>query len=122
MLKQVLIAEDKFDISANLESILNKLGFESVTVCDGVRAIETFLVNQDFDLVFLEVCMPKLNGYDVFQKIRKLKPTLRVILCGQLKVDSESLAATGLTGVLNDTIPITEEAVQKVIERRRVQR
>ncbi len=70
MSRKVLIAEDEPNIVASLEFLLRQSNYEVRVARDGeeaLRLIESFAPQ----LVLLDVMMPKLNGYEVCQRIRQ---------------------------------------------------
>ena len=74
MPKTILIADDEMHIRALLEQTLEDLedvGVELITAADGQQALDIIQTQQP-DLVFLDVMMPKLNGYQVCYEIKKV--------------------------------------------------
>ncbi|MCP9792973.1 response regulator transcription factor RpaB [Vulcanococcus limneticus] len=66
----ILVVDDEASIRRILETRLSMIGYQVVTACDGLEAIETFRRTSP-DLVVLDVMMPKLDGYGVCQELRK---------------------------------------------------
>ena len=64
------MVDDEASIRRILETRLSMVGYDVVTVADGEAALEAFR-QASFDLVVLDVMMPKLDGYGVCQEIRK---------------------------------------------------
>ncbi|WP_286235431.1 HD domain-containing phosphohydrolase [Thalassotalea sediminis] len=63
------------DVSDNIQVAMNVLKEESYTfsfALDGEEAIN-LIKNTDFDLILLDIMMPKLNGYDVCKTIKSLE-------------------------------------------------
>ncbi|MEL6354280.1 MAG: response regulator [Cyanobacteria bacterium J06627_28] len=85
MSKTLLIADDELHIRALLEQTLEDLEDEGVDIliaANGQEAIDLIQAEQP-DLVFLDVMMPKLNGYEVCQKAKhelNLSDTFIVLL------------------------------------------
>ncbi|MEL6552745.1 MAG: response regulator [Cyanobacteria bacterium J06621_11] len=74
MSKTILIADDELHIRALLEQTLEDLedvGVELITAANGQQALEMIQTQQP-DLVFLDVMMPKLNGYQVCYEIKRV--------------------------------------------------
>jgi DNA-binding response OmpR family regulator len=70
MPQRILIVDDEPNIAASLEFLLQRGGYEVRVARDGEDALaqaESFLP----DLVLLDVMMPRLNGYDVCQRLRQ---------------------------------------------------
>ncbi len=71
---RILIAEDEPDIRHLIALTLEFNGFEAVSVNDGFEAIEAAKLG-GFDLILLDVRMPRTTGYDACRQIRKLTVT-----------------------------------------------
>jgi len=72
MTKKLLIVDDEPHIRLLLEQTLEKLedhDVELLTATNGLEALETIETERP-DLVFLDVMMPKMNGYDVCKKVK----------------------------------------------------
>jgi DNA-binding response OmpR family regulator len=72
MTKKLLIVDDEPYIRLLLEQTLEKLedqGVEMLTATNGLEALET-IQREKPNLVFLDVMMPKMNGYDVCEKVK----------------------------------------------------
>lgn len=70
MAKRILIVDDEPLIVKGLKYSLEQDGYETESAADGEEALETFFAG-DFDLVLLDVMLPKLNGIEVCQRIRE---------------------------------------------------
>lgn len=72
MTKKLLIVDDEPHIRLLLEQTLEDLedqDVEILTATNGLEALET-IQREKPNLVFLDVMMPKMNGYDVCQKVK----------------------------------------------------
>lgn len=70
--KKLLIVDDEPHIRLLLEQTLEELedhDIEIFTATNGLEALET-IQQEKPNLVFLDVMMPKMNGYDVCQKVK----------------------------------------------------
>lgn len=76
---RVLVAEDDTNILQGLIDIMDNEGYEVVPVKDGEKAIEIFN-KQPFDLVVLDIMMPKKNGYEVCREIRSKNRSIPVVM------------------------------------------
>lgn len=70
MLQRVLLIEDDEAISEMVGSYLTKEGYEVETAFDGEVAVKKFLGGPPYDLVLLDLMLPKRSGTDVLQMIR----------------------------------------------------
>ena len=77
----VLVAEDNPDGRATFCTLLKLLGHEVDTAEDGVRAIEKGVAFHP-DVVFLDIGLPRLDGYQVAQQLRAaLGSTVLLVAC-----------------------------------------
>jgi CheY-like chemotaxis protein len=77
--KSILVADDEQGIRDLLRYTLEPLGFEVSTVSDGVEALQA-VEARSFDLVLLDVHMPRLSGPEVLAKIREIRPAQKVLV------------------------------------------
>jgi CheY-like chemotaxis protein len=68
---RILVVDDEPHLIRSLSFILNKAGYEISTAADGEEALRK-LVEYKPELIFLDVMMPKKNGYEVCEAIRKM--------------------------------------------------
>ena len=66
----ILIVEDEVDIREGVSEYLSEVGYNVISAEDGMQAIEIFNKNK-FDLVILDIMLPKANGFIVLNKIRE---------------------------------------------------
>jgi DNA-binding response OmpR family regulator len=75
----VLIIDDEASLRDTLARILNKVGCETRAVEDGYQALN-LLEKEKFDLVFLDIRLPEVDGLQVLKEIRQRDQKLPVIL------------------------------------------
>jgi CheY-like chemotaxis protein len=74
----LLVDDNQAGLSAR-KSVLEELGHRVTTATNGHEALECF--NQEpFDLVVTDYRMPRMSGSELIERIRKIRPTLPVIL------------------------------------------
>lgn len=66
----ILIAEDDEEIADLIAFHLEKEGYHVVKVSDGQEAVRV-VENQAFELLILDIMMPKMDGYEVTRRIRE---------------------------------------------------
>ena len=76
---RVLIAEDEFELAKGLKFLLEKNKFSVDAVHDGARALECF-GSGDYDVVVLDIMMPKVNGLEVLKAIRKTGSKIPILM------------------------------------------
>ena len=68
--RSVLIVDDEPNIVISLEYLLRRAGYEVLVARDGEQALET-IARAPPDLVLLDVMLPRLDGFQVCQKLRE---------------------------------------------------
>lgn len=71
--KKILIVEDERPIAQTLQLKLENQGFETVHASDGDEAL-ALLEKCAFDLILLDIIMPKKDGFEVLRTIKKSTP------------------------------------------------
>jgi len=69
MTAKILVAEDDTNIRLGLTATLESEGYTVIAATDGAQALRLF-AQETFDLVILDVMMPKKSGYDVCRELR----------------------------------------------------
>ena len=69
-MQRILVVEDDFDIQELLQNFLQETGYEVDIAGDGVEALSIF-VDGKYDLILLDIMLPKIDGYGVCELIRK---------------------------------------------------
>ena len=69
-MQKILVVEDDPDIQELLQNFLREAGYEVGTAFDGVEGLGAF-EERDYDLVLLDVMLPKLDGFALCELIRR---------------------------------------------------
>jgi len=90
MSKTILIVDDEAYIVTSLEYVMQSAGFEVAVAYDGVEALEKVAETVPA-LVILDLMMPKLDGFEVCEKIREnpLWKDIRIIILTAKGRDTE---------------------------------
>jgi two-component system alkaline phosphatase synthesis response regulator PhoP len=75
--KKILVVDDEQHLIRSLTFVLAKEGYEVSMAGDGEEALRKIAENKP-DLIFLDIMMPRKNGYEVCETIRKF-PELKDI-------------------------------------------
>ena len=78
MTKRILLVDDEPDIIFTIQKILEENGFAADTFNDPILALNNYKVNF-YDLVILDIKMPKMDGFELYLKIRE--KDLNVKIC-----------------------------------------
>src|SRR5260370_2203380 len=76
---RIVIIEDELPIRRGVVDALRASGYETADAGDGVRGLEE-AVRHGVDLVLLDLLLPKRDGLEVLAELRKVRPTLPVII------------------------------------------
>ena len=76
---RILVVEDEENVSDLLSAILTKGGHEVETASDGSKGIKLFK-KKEFDLVFTDLGMPGMSGWQVAEKIKSINKNVPVAL------------------------------------------
>jgi DNA-binding response OmpR family regulator len=76
--KRILIIDDEEDIADILRMTLEYNGFNTDTYTDPVLAYRNFRAGQ-YDLVILDIKMPEVDGFNLYQKIRRTDGKVKMI-------------------------------------------
>lgn len=114
---RILIAEDEPDIRRLLALTLEFHGYEIVSARDGVEAVE---IAQDgsFDLIVLDVRMPRMTGYEACRRLRTIEATRNTPIIFLSAKGQESEVQAGLEAGANHYIlkPFAPDTLSKQIE------
>ena len=81
---RILIAEDEVELARGLKFLLEKNKYTVDVVHDGAAALDSFHY-ASYDVVVLDIMMPKVNGLEVLRHIRKCRsgvPVFLLAMCG----------------------------------------
>lgn len=91
---KLLLVEDDIEISLMLKNYLATENYEVIHAADGAEALEKWKQNF-YDLVLLDLMIPKINGMEVMQQIRK-NSTVPIIIVSAKDTDSDKTLGLGL--------------------------
>jgi DNA-binding response OmpR family regulator len=77
MTKKILVIDDEPDVTYTIKNVLEDNGFEVDTFTDSILALENYKVNF-YDLVILDILMPKMDGYELYLKIREQDSKVKI--------------------------------------------
>ena len=67
--RRILVVDDDLAIRVLLQAVLKRMKFEVDLAEDGAAGLEKVRGNGTFDLILLDLMMPRLNGYEFIEKI-----------------------------------------------------
>ncbi|MCM3713892.1 response regulator transcription factor [Alkalihalobacillus oceani] len=99
-MERILLIEDDAAIARYLELELKHEGFELIIENDGENGLNRAL-GERFDVILLDVMLPKISGIEVLRRLRKAKETPVILLTAKGEVSDK---VTGLDSGANDYI------------------
>ncbi len=93
-MQKILVVEDDLDIQELLKNFLQEVGYEIILANDGVEAVSIF-PTAHFDLVLLDVMLPKIDGFVVCELIRK-QSQVPIIMLTALSGEEEQIRGLDL--------------------------
>jgi chemosensory pili system protein ChpA (sensor histidine kinase/response regulator) len=113
----VLLVDDSISVRKFVGQMLEKAGFDVTTAVDGTEAL-TRLGERAFDVMVTDLEMPRLNGYELLEDVRR-RPAMRelpiVVLTTRSGAKHQSLARRlGVSHYV--TKPVTEDVFVRLIE------
>ncbi len=118
--KRILIAEDENSIARALELKLTKLGYQVNIAINGEEAVKK-MTEEPFDLLLLDLIMPRLDGFGVLERMKEQRITTPVLVSSNLGQAEDIKRATALGAtdyIIKSNTPISEivARVQKIIK------
>ena len=91
----IIIVDDEPDILMTFRDILAKAGYQSIETCsDPIQLLQTFAKSQDqkYDLIILDIRMPKMNGLQLFKRLYSIDSNLKVLFATALDAVDELIS------------------------------
>lgn len=85
---KILVVDDEKMICEEFSDILQEDGHEVDMALNGIEALEKVKVS-DYDLIFLDVLMPRMEGREAFEKIKQIKNIPVAIMSGYIPANKE---------------------------------
>lgn len=115
----ILIAEDNLINQLVIKKTLEFKGYNVTLTNDGQKCVDAFSQNSSFDIIFMDINMPTMNGIEATNYIRKtLKNTTIpiVALTADVSVEiQDSISEYGMNDFLSK--PINNEMLQNILEK-----
>lgn len=107
---KILIAEDEKSIARALQIKLSLSGFEVDLAANGEEAL-SLMKKKKFDLLLLDIMMPKMDGFSVMEEMKKNKNKTPIIILSNLSQEDDSLRAKKLGAAdffIKSNTPLTD--------------
>lgn len=125
--ERILVVDDENAVRNVLRLSLEYLGYHVATAVNGIEALKLFKeANGKYDLVILDMLMPGIPGDQVFQNLREMSPTIKVLLISGFSSEKSlrDTLARGAVGYVAKpfTTEVLAERVRECLDRGSVQR
>jgi len=108
--QNIMIVDDESDVLLTYESFLSYAGFNVSTFADSYEALKDFASNPRlYDLVILDIRMENLNGLQLYQSMKAMNPSSKILFASALD------AAKELTSILPDIE--SQDIIKKPVDR-----
>ncbi len=110
---KILVVDDEFAIREPLKGVLEDRGYKVAAAEDGHAAIE-MVRKTHFDIIFIDIIMPGLDGLQTLEEIKKVDPTTKVIIMTGHDVEGliEKAISRGATTCIPKPIDDMDELLQ----------
>jgi len=116
-METLLVAEDEEVVRLFMKKILERAGYKVITAENGEDAVARFRDHGNISLVLSDVVMPRKNGKEMLDEIRKIKPGVKVVFISGYAADVMQKKAIFEEGTEFITKPFnTKDLLQKVRE------
>mgnify|MGYP001583409787 CR=1 FL=1 len=112
----ILIVDDEPLIRKSLFEILRMIGYQCLMVTSGEEAIEA-IQKKKVDIVISDMRLPEMSGIDLLKKIKKLQPSIEVIVMTGFGSIETAVEAMKLKAFDYITKPIVDDEIKLVIEK-----
>ena len=111
----ILIVDDNLSLCKTMSFVLERKGYSVTTARDGPSAIEK-IQESAFDIIFMDIKMPVMNGVETYKRIKKIRPEAVVIMMTAYAVEDlvQEALQEGAFGVIYK--PMDIERVVALIE------
>jgi len=115
--RNILFVDDDSSILISATLFLRYLEHEIIHADSGPKAIELLNTVPDIDVMFLDLMMPEMDGFEVLRRVRKTHASLPIIVQTGV-IDDRDLKKAKRLGA-NDLIikPYTKEEVARLINK-----
>lgn len=116
--ERILIVDDEPVMLAVAEEILRNLGYDPVTCGDPEEALNIYRKEwNNFDLVILDMIMPKKGGRDLFQELKLINQDLKAILISGFSLNGEAQRILDLGVIAFVQKPFSEVEIATTVQK-----
>jgi two-component system cell cycle response regulator CpdR len=91
MARKVLVVDDEPLIAEVAASMLEELGCQAVTALSAAEAIDQLAQDREIEILLTDINMPGMDGYELAENARRVRPGIHVILLSGRETDGRGL-------------------------------
>lgn len=117
----ILIVEDDRDLRESLATALRDEGYQVLSAQDADEAIASVKAHK-VNIIFMDICLPDMNGVEVYKAIKKIQPTATTVMMTGFFV--QDLVNAAISAGAYDVLykPFTIDDVLKMIKKSPVEK
>ena len=116
--ERILLVDDEPNIASMAQQMLERLGYEVVSLTNSREALELFRSRaNEFDLIITDMTMPDLTGLELAQEIRNIPSNIPLILCTGFSelISKDKTQSLGISEVVMK--PVLRKDMAKAVRR-----
>lgn len=114
---RIMVVDDELDFLDSIKRALIIAGYRDICLLSQPLQVKEILKQRTFDLVFIDLCMPQMNGLEVLEYILSIAPHTRCIMLTALD-DAETAALSLRMGAWDYlTKPISRNKLMCILDR-----
>jgi len=119
----VLLVDDEEIILDVGRDLLKAMGCRVIAARDGREAVEMYQKNQDdIDIVILDMIMPNISGGDTYDRMKEIKPHIKVLLSSGYSIDGQAtdILNRGCNGFIQKPFTINKlsAAIRQILDKK----
>lgn len=117
----ILFIDDEKSINHLTKKGMEKLGYSVKTFMDPIHALKVFRSHhKKFDIIVTDMAMPKLNGLDLFDQLKRINPQIPIVLCTGYSdvIDKEKSEEMGFSAFVQKpfSMEMLSSKIRKVLD------
>ena len=119
--ERILLVDDEDALATMGRLMLDRLGYKVTVKTDSYEALETFKARPiEYDLIISDKTMPRLTGFDLAEKIKKIRPDVPFIICTGYsdEIEADIAARLGINRLIVKPLSMDDlaKAVRSVLD------
>ncbi len=107
---KILIVDDEQDVLDLFQDLFRRKDYDTESALGGKAALDMIGKNRP-DVVLLDIKMPDMNGIEVLQQIKKIDPTIEVVMLTAYGYDEKLIDESmkkGASGYISKNLPLQQ--------------